>query len=366
MFTKPTLILNERICRANIEFMLAKARKLGIELRPHFKTHQSIEVGKWFRDYGIGKIAVSSVPMAQYFASDGWNDITIAFPYVHQQAEEINALAKSINLQVLVSSIGNAKLLSKSIETHVEVYIEIDTGQYRSGLQIEDIETVNKTIEVIQSNPNTKFYGFLSHAGHSYNNQLNRIEQINSEATGKLNRLKKNYIEQFPNLKISYGDTPTSCACNQFDGIDELRPGNYAFFDMQQASNGICSTSNIAIALICPVVAVYPERSQAIIWGGAVHLTKDFYVDNQGNKSFGAVCKINPDYTWTKPIEGMYLESISQEHGLVRAQNCEAIRTLKEGDLIAVLPPHSCLTADKMGEFWVQGKGFISMMNHCK
>lgn len=362
MFSKPTLLLSEKICRSNIEFMSAKALKLGIELRPHFKTHQSIEVGRWFRDYGIGKIAVSSVPMAQYFASDGWNDITISFPYADQQADEVNALAKSINLQVLVSSLGNAKLLSKSIKNRVDVYIEVDTGQYRSGLQVEDFDTIDKTIEVILSNPNTNFYGFLSHAGHSYNNHLNKVAQINTEVTRKLNQLKNSYIKQFPSLKISYGDTPTSWTCEQFDGVDELRPGNYAFFDMQQASNGICSTSNIAIALVCPVVAVYPERSQAIIWGGAVHLTKDLYTDNDGNKSFGAVCKLNPDYTWTKPIEGMYLESISQEHGVVKANNREAIKSLKEGDLIAVLPPHSCLTADKMGEFWVQGKGFVPMM----
>jgi len=33
-------------------------------------------------------------------------------------------------------------------------------------------------------------------------------------------------------LKISYGDTPTCCVSENFPGVDELRPGNFIFFDM--------------------------------------------------------------------------------------------------------------------------------------
>lgn len=362
MFNLPTLILDEKICRANIEVMLEKASKLGIILRPHFKTHQSTEVGKWFKDYGINKIAVSSIPMAQYFASDGWNDITVAFPFVNQQAVQINELAKNIKLQLLVSSLGNAKLLCNSINAKLEVYIEIDTGQNRSGLNPDDTNYIDDIIECFSSNQNLKFIGFLSHAGHTYNNYFGEIERINKEVLAKLNRLKNQYKSQFPNIQISYGDTPSSWVCKEFEGVSELRPGNFAFFDMQQASNGICSTNKIAVAMACPVVAVYPERCRAIVWGGAVHLSKDFYIDKDGNKSFGAICKLNPDATWSEPIEGMYLESISQEHGIVRANNCEAIICLAEGDLLAILPAHSCLTADKMGKYWVKGKGIVSMM----
>lgn len=364
MFKNPTLVLNEQKCRNNIELMLNKSKKLGVELRPHFKTHQSIIVGRWFKELGIKKIAVSSVPMAKYFASDGWNDISVAFPFVSQQADEINALAKTINLQILTSSAGNATLLKQKITMRVGVFVEIDTGQNRSGVSIDDYESIDQMIDIIQSNPNARFDGFLSHAGHSYSKTPEKVEAINIAATKKLAELKIKYKSQFPNIVISYGDTPTSSICEKFEGVDELRPGNFAFYDMQQFSFGVCSTSNIAIALVCPVVAVYPNRSRAIIWGGAVHLSKDYYFDNEGNKSFGAVCKLNPDNTWGNPIDGLYLESISQEHGVVKAKNCEVINELKEGDLVAILPAHSCLTADKMGEYWVKGFGTITMMGN--
>jgi D-serine deaminase-like pyridoxal phosphate-dependent protein len=362
MFSKPTLLINEAKCRANIKAMADKAKNLDIAFRPHFKTHQSHEVGRWFRELGVDKIAVSSVPMAEYFARDGWNDITIAFPYVDQQAEKINYLANKAKLQLLVSSKGNALLLCKSISSRVDVYVEIDTGQGRSGIQPENIELISEIIEIIGSNSSINFYGFLSHAGHSYNIKLNDIEQVNIRALNTLNHLKNRFINQFPSIQISYGDTPTSWVCNTFYGVNELRPGNFAFFDMQQASRGVCSTSNIAIALACPVVAIYPERCQAIIWGGAVHLSKDFYIDSEGNKSFGAVCILNPDNTWSEPIHGIYIESISQEHGILKASNSEAIQKLSEGDMVAILPPHSCLTAHEMGEYWVNGKGILSMM----
>ncbi|MDQ1351629.1 MAG: hypothetical protein QG657_1934, partial [Acidobacteriota bacterium] len=54
------------------------ARSPGVRFRPHFKTHQSAQIGQWFREMGVSAITVSSVDMALYFAQHGWTDITIA------------------------------------------------------------------------------------------------------------------------------------------------------------------------------------------------------------------------------------------------------------------------------------------------
>jgi D-serine deaminase-like pyridoxal phosphate-dependent protein len=362
MFNEPTLILDETKCKANIKYMVAKANKLNLTFRPHFKTHQSLYVGSWFKELGVSKITVSSVPMAKYFASGGWDDITIAFPFVPHQANEINNIAKSISLNLVASSVNNANLLVSSINNEVGVFIEVDTGQARSGFQIDDYKSINETIQIISAKSNLKFKGFLNHAGQSYQKNSSEIENLNDTITLKLSQLKGKYINKFSNIIVSYGDTPTSWKCHKFIGVDELRPGNFTFFDMQQASQNICTPNNIAIALICPVAAVYPERNIATIWGGAVHLSKDFYIDINGNKSFGAICKLNSDNTWSEPICGLSLESVSQEHGMIRATSSNLIETIKEGDSIAILPAHSCLTVDKMRKFWVKGKGYIEIM----
>ncbi len=82
--------------------MALKARRHNVTLRPHFKTHQSAEIGSWFRDFGINSIAVSSVEMANYFAKNGWDDITIAFPVNILETDKINKLAGNISLNLLV------------------------------------------------------------------------------------------------------------------------------------------------------------------------------------------------------------------------------------------------------------------------
>ena len=78
--TEPTMVLNEEVCKSNIARMAAKAKAANVVFRPHFKTHQSREIGEWFRASGVDKITVSSLNMAMKFAEWGWNDITVAFP----------------------------------------------------------------------------------------------------------------------------------------------------------------------------------------------------------------------------------------------------------------------------------------------
>ncbi|MFP4555609.1 MAG: alanine racemase [Bacteroidales bacterium] len=357
MLSEPTLIVNKEICRANIKNMAQKAQDLGIKLRPHFKTHQSHTIGRWFRNYGITSIAVSSPNMAQYFADDGWSDITIAFPFIPDQSDAINSLAKKVELQVTVSSLGNAIMASQSILSKMSVLIEIDSGQGRSGVNSNDSNEINSIISILLKNQNVNFLGFLTHAGQSYQLKPNQLPDFNNNICKLLSSLKRNWITDFPNLIISYGDTPTSVICNSFQGMDELRPGNFIFFDMQQANQGVCSTSDIAIALAVPLVSVYADKLKAIVWGGAVHLSKDFYIDTDGNKSFGAVCKLHADLTWSEPIQGVYLESVSQEHGVIKAQDIEAFKRIENEEHLAILPAHSCLAVHSMRELWIDGYG---------
>ncbi len=360
---KPSLIVNKKICLENISRMVSKAENLGIELRPHFKTHQSHEIGRWYRVLGISKITVSSLSMAEYFASDGWSDITIAFPFVKCMGTRYDSLARRIKLNLLVSSIGNAKAVCKTITSRVNILVEIDTGQGRSGVQPTDSESIKTIIELLNQSNNTFFSGFLTHAGHSYNHTINEIDKLNSITLSQMLALKLAWKMKYPNLIVSVGDTPTSCSCNSFEGVDELRPGNFVFFDMQQVSKGICSPKNIAVALACPVVATYPERNCAIIWGGAIHLSKDFFVNSNGNRSFGTICLMNKDFTWNDPLDNLYLDSISQEHGVIKAISGSSIELIEEGQIVAILPAHSCLTVDAMRGYWIDYKEYVPIID---
>ena len=62
--TRPTLLLDEVQAVKNIIYMVSKSKAHGKQFRPHFKTHQSAEIGGWFRKAGVKTITVSSVSMA--------------------------------------------------------------------------------------------------------------------------------------------------------------------------------------------------------------------------------------------------------------------------------------------------------------
>ena len=64
MITKPTLLIDKKRVLKNIEMMSRKAKDHNLIFRPHFKTHQSLEVGRWFKESGVESITVSSFEMA--------------------------------------------------------------------------------------------------------------------------------------------------------------------------------------------------------------------------------------------------------------------------------------------------------------
>ena len=100
LLTKPTLLLDKSKCLRNIERMSTKAMNAGLGFRPHFKTHQSAEIGNWFRDFGVSKITVSSFDMAEYFIHAGWQDILVAFPFNPLEIKRLNNLTSKARMNI--------------------------------------------------------------------------------------------------------------------------------------------------------------------------------------------------------------------------------------------------------------------------
>lgn len=99
--TEPTLLLDKQRCLSNIERMVSRALSSGVRFRPHFKTHQSLAIGEWYRDYGVEAITVSSMRMAEYF-SQAWQDITIAFSFNILETGRVNSLPVNCRLNLCV------------------------------------------------------------------------------------------------------------------------------------------------------------------------------------------------------------------------------------------------------------------------
>lgn len=345
--SKPTLVIDKEICLANIRRMYDKAINNKVIFRPHFKTHQSAFIGNWFRKMGIHSITVSSPGMAKYFSAYGWRDITIAFPLNIREAFLIGELASEVSLNVIIDNADVIPLLENALNTGLGLFIEIDTGHHRTGLAWKDHKEIDRILEKVRRSPHITFKGFLTHSGHTYHaDSREEVADIFKDTMLKLNYLKEHYQAKWPDMILSVGDTPSCSIVDNFEGVDEIRPGNFVFYDLMQYSIGSCRLEDIALALACPVVSVSHQRNQFTIYGGAIHLSKEFLFKSSGERIYGYLVNFN-DKEWGQPLRGTYLTNLAQEHGIVQTTR-EILEQVKIGDVVGILPVHSCLTASSM------------------
>lgn len=358
----PVLLLDRQKALSNLEKINAKLQNTEVDFRPHFKTHQSKEVGKWFRNKNVIKIAVSSLRMAEYFASEDWSDITVAFPCNILEIDRINELASKIQLNLLVESKEVAQFLAKRLRASVGVFVKIDTGYQRTGIIGDDLGKIDELIAVFDETELLNFRGFLSHFGHTYKVQgLAAVKQIFEEGNTQLSMLKSRYEKQYPNLEISIGDTPTCSVLNDFGVATEIRPGNFIFYDLMQYQIGSCTKEEIAVALACPVVAKHEKRQEIIVYGGGVHLSKDRVIHPETNEPYYGLAYPLSEEGWDLKAAPSIVKSLSQEHGIIKAKP-SFFEDTKIGDLIAILPIHSCMTANLMKSYQMLNGERITMM----
>lgn len=345
--TSPTLLLSEKICRANLQNMANKAKRHGKKLVPHFKTAQSHQIGNWAKEYGITEVTTSSIKMAEYLCGQNWENIHIAFPFNPLEIPRLNSLTENQSLSIQLINVITTQLLAEQLKNPVGFFIEIDAGYGRTGVPVSDFGAIEEILLMSQKTDKLIFKGFYIHAGHTYYDQ--DIAGLYEQTRNALNMLKYKYQSEYPHLLTRTGDTPGCAVMEDFGDIDELGPGNFVFYDLMQVSLGSCDRTDIAVALAVPVVDIKKERKEILIHGGGVHLAKDVLVNPDGTKNFGEVVILNEN-GWSIPPQRSFLKSISQEHGLIQASD-ELIQSVKIGDVLGILPIHSCMTADCMGEY---------------
>jgi D-serine deaminase-like pyridoxal phosphate-dependent protein len=311
---------------------------------------------------GVKAITVSSLDMAEYFAAAGWNDILIAFSLNLRQIDRIRALAQKIHLEVLVENITAVRALQAIAPAPASVWIKVDVGAHRTGMDWQELQSIQAVAAEIEKFPHLQLRGLLTHSGNTYH-VASPAEVVHTfrEGVDRLNQLREQLLQAgFRSLQISVGDTPGCSLCSDFSGIDELRPGNFVFCDTQQLIIGSCSAEQIAVAVACPIVAIHPRRQEVVIYGGAIHLSKD-WLELNGEVSFG-MAALQEKTHWGKPLENAIVRSLSQEHGVVQFK-AGIPPELNVGDLLFILPAHSCLTVQELHYYLTLDGKIIQTMN---
>ncbi|MCA1616023.1 MAG: alanine racemase, partial [Acidobacteria bacterium] len=223
----------------------------------------------------------------------------------------------------------------------LDVFLKVDCGYHRCGVEPDAPEAFEIPRRIADAR-HLRFAGILTHAGHSYHartrDELLEIARRERDVMVEFAAALRADGVEVPT--VSVGSTPTISAVDHLAGVDEARPGNYIFYDAFQATLGSCGFDDCALTVLTSVVHRDRVRRKVVVDAGAIALSKDR----------GAV-ELDPSCGYGRVLDmegrelGLRLDSVSQEHGVIRVDDEQLFDHLRVGTRLRVLANHSCLTA---------------------
>lgn len=337
--------------------MAARARGAGVALRPHAKTHKSVEIAKMQIEAGAVGICCAKLGEAEVFADAGITDIRLPYPINPSNSDRVLALLARVKLSIIVDDMGVAQGWSDAMVAaqagtggdaalKLDVLVKVDVGFHRCGINPSAADAADR-VAFVASLPGLNFRGLLSHTGQAYHaGSEMELEYMATREAEMLRDLAERATALGVKIEeISVGSTPTSRFIEKQMGAafapTEMRPGNYVFLDRTQTGLGAATLDTCAMFIAATVVS-RPAPDRVILDCGAKTLALD------GARGFSALpghgLVILPDGT---PDPTLLIERLSEEHATVKAT---APTRLKIGDRVRVLPNHSCVVTNLMDE----------------
>jgi D-serine deaminase-like pyridoxal phosphate-dependent protein len=363
----PALVLDLAVLERNCAAMAERAERHGVRLRPHLKTAKSADVAAIATRDQFGGITVSTVAEAAYFAAHQFRDLTYAVGIAPDKIPALAAVQRAhdavINLIVDSVSSATAAAANASKEQSIfRVLVEIDSGGRRAGVDPDSPELLT-VAQAVAGSKSLKLSGVLTHAGHSYHahgsDEIRRIAE--QERSGVVRAAERIIAAGLPCETVSVGSTPTAVYVERLDGVTEIRPGVYTFFDLQQNGLGVCNEDEIAVSVLATVIGHNRRSNRILIDAGALALSKDSgaseFTDNVG---YGL---IRPARGAGLPPVRLFVAEVHQEHGLIAAAEGELPwDSLPIGTKVRVLPNHACLTVAPFDRYHIdQGDGLADV-----
>lgn len=350
----PALILDYDILEENIKRMQQKADENNVKLRPHIKTHKCTEIARLQVKSGAIGITSSTIQEVYSFAHAGFSDITWAFPFNPAYLEEVFSILKKINLGLLIDSNEAFEIIenkSKSTGIKPAIWLEIDSGQHRSGIDFTSKNAQELANRILKSK-HINFVGLLTHAGHAYNAQsVEEVKKIAIEEQEIILNAKEILFNGLP-INASIGSTPTISLADQIKNIDEIRPGNYVFYDYSQVLLGSCKVKDCALSVLSTIVSINKQANRLIIDAGALSLSKD--TGPPQFKNYSSYGMIHTDLFSKNINQNLRITNLTQEHGIIACSDeSSVIERYKYGDKVRILMNHSCLTTSLFDFYYV-------------
>ncbi len=335
----PALIVWQPNLEKNIADMQALANRFDAALRPHTKTHKSPLFAQWQLNAGAKGITVAKLSEAEVMAAHGIDDIFIANQITQvQKLKRLRKLHERIHLTVGLDNPRQIDLLRpffKDATTPLNVRIEIDSGLKRCGVTVgNDLVELAKAVA---RQPFLRLDGIFTHAGHVYAaRSAAQVEAIGKQEgalmAGAKTLLQKNGLRI---ATVSVGSTPTVPFSVRNPAVNEVRPGNYVFYDAMQIALHAAAPEQVSLFVLSTVVA-HPVAGRLVIDAGS----KALHTDGAG---------VTGHFGLPVNIKGKVVR-LSEEHGVLELPEES---TLRLGDPVLLVPNHACAVANLFDVYYL-------------
>ena len=336
----PCLICYKSVLEQNAAAMLERAEALGCVLRPHVKTVKTAEGAALATGGTRRRLVCSTLAEASFLAQHDFDDILYAVPLTPDKLPEVRALHGSLqSFHVMVDHADHVSALTdESAATMpdrrpLSVFVGVDCGYHRDGVDPADPASVELVRQLCES-PRTSFSGVYTHGGHSYDTggdleALARVATAERDVTVRFAETLRAAGLHVPSVGV--GSTPTCSRppSDGLDGVDEMHPGNYLYYDVTQTRLGSCTVDQIAVRVLTRVVGHYPKSNTLLVdcgWTGA---------SAQGAEAGYGLFPKHPELT---------IQNLKQECGEVSSTDGRALDFCRYpiGSLLELAPWHSC------------------------
>jgi D-serine deaminase-like pyridoxal phosphate-dependent protein len=340
----PALLVDLDIVEANIDRMAAFARRTGVALRPHVKTHKSLAMARRQLAAGAAGLAVATTTEALVMSRSGVKDLLLAYPTIgHRKLERIAPLVKTGGLTLVSDSPEAAEgyhRLAEYLGCTIPVLVEVDTGMDRVGVEPP---AVLKAAREIAQTPGLELRGVMTHAGHAHNaTDVRGIERVARHEAAVMGSVREELEAAGLDVEVvSAGSTLTAPYLMADDGITEIRPGTYVYNDLRTLACHACTADALAMTALATVVSRNGERITL----------------NAGSKTLTATTDPTFGHGQLRGLPTTDFIHVSEEHATLRLSGDAPHVGI--GDRVQVVPIHACVWSDLQPEIYGHRDGRI-------
>jgi 3-hydroxy-D-aspartate aldolase len=233
----PALVLDLDAFDHNVATMAALASERSIGLRPHAKTHKSVEIGRRQIEAGAVGLCCAKLGEAEVLAGGGLGRLLLTSPVQGDKITRLLALnAKTSDLAVVLDHPDNAKELADAASAAgqvLSVLIDVDVGTQRCG--VASAAAAVEIGELIADRRSLRFRGVQGYAGQvQHVADYAERRQRSHAALARLGQVR-DALAQIGLVSeiVTGGGTGTHDIDHELGFMTDLQVGSYVFSDVE-------------------------------------------------------------------------------------------------------------------------------------